>query len=119
MANEILSKFLALCAEDTALKNFAKNRKTSTYFRLTDSGDQFFITFDGGTVTTGSGAPANTADLVLSMTSSVLHNLLTGKLNGEMAVMSGQLYVSDEWRAMDMQGILRDLNRLYTQAASS
>lgn len=118
MANETLTKFLALCADDAALKNFAKNRKTSALFRITDTGDQFYITFDSGAVTADSGAPSTTADLVLSMSSAVLQNLMTGKLNGEMAVMSGQLYVSDEWRAMDMQGIQRDLARLYTQAAN-
>lgn len=119
MPNETLNKFLALCAEDAALKSFARNRKTNAHFRITDTGEQFYIAFDGGTVTTGTDAPGTSPDLVLSMSSQTLNNLMSGKLHGEMAVMTGQLYVSDEWRAMDMQGIQRDLIRLYQQAASS
>jgi putative sterol carrier protein len=118
MPNEMLARFLALCTEDDALKTFAKNRKMSAYFRITDSGDQFYIAFDAGTVKADAGAPATTADLVLSMSSQTLQGLMTGKLHGETAVMSGQLYVSDEWRAMDMQAIQRDLARLFQQASS-
>ena len=40
-------------------------------------------------------------------------------LHGETAVMSGALYVSDEWKAMDIQGIQGDLARLYRQAAGA
>jgi hypothetical protein len=42
---------------------------------------------------------------------------MTGKIHGETAVMSGALYVSDEWKAMDVQGIQGDWARLYKQAA--
>ncbi len=119
MPDETLKKFLILCTEDAALKSFAKNRKTNAYFRITDTGEQFYIAFDGGSVTTGTDAPATSPDLVLSMSSQTLDNLMTGKLHGEMAVMTGQLYVSDEWRAMDMQGIQRDLIRIYQQASNS
>ena len=118
MSNEMLTKFLALCAEDAALKTFAKNRKTSTFFKITDTGDQFYIVFDGGMVKTGAGSPESSPDLVLSMNSQTLQNLMAGKLPGEVAVMSGQLYVSDEWKAMDMQGVQRDLARLFQQASS-
>jgi putative sterol carrier protein len=51
------------------------------------------------------------------MSSKTLNDLMTGKLHGETAVMSGALYVSDEWKAMDIQGIQSDLARLYKQAA--
>lgn len=116
MANEILTKFWALCAQDEALKAFAKHRKMSVFFRITDTGDQFYINFDTGTVAAGEGAPTGTPDLVLSMSSKTLEGLMTGKLHGETAVMSGALYVSDEWKAMDIQGIQHDLARLYKQA---
>ncbi len=117
MASETLQKFLALCAEDTAMQNFAKRRKMSLYFRITDTGDQFHMIFDTGAVSAGEGAPATNADLVLSMSSKTLEGLMTGKMHGETAVMSGALYVSDEWKAMDIQGIQGDLARLYKQAA--
>jgi putative sterol carrier protein len=117
MANEVLQKFWTLCAGDEALQNFAKRRKMSLYFRITDTGDQFHMVFDTGTVQAGDGAPAASPDLVLSMSSQTLNNLMTGKMHGETAVMSGALYVSDEWKAMDIQGIQGDLARLYKQAA--
>jgi putative sterol carrier protein len=117
MANETLQKFCALCAEDSALQNFAKRRKMSLFFRITDTGDQFHMIFDTGTVTAGDGAPATTPDLVLSLNSKTLDGMMTGKIHGETAVMSGALYVSDEWKAMDIQGIQGDLGRLYRQAA--
>jgi putative sterol carrier protein len=117
MANELLQKFWTLCTEDQALQNFGKRRKMSLYFRITDTGDQFHLNFDTGTVTAGEGAPATTPDLVLSMNSKTLDGLMTGKMHGETAVMSGALYVSDEWKAMDIQGIQGDLARLYRQAA--
>jgi putative sterol carrier protein len=117
MANEILQKFLSLCTEDAALQNFSKRRKMSIYFRITDTGDQFHMIFDTGTVVAGDGAPASSPDLVLSMSSKTLEGLMTGKIHGETAVMSGALYVSDEWKAMDVQGIQGDWARLYKQAA--
>jgi putative sterol carrier protein len=117
MANEVLQKFWGLCAEDGALQNFARRRKMSLYFRITDSGDQFHMVFDNGTVASGEGAPPSSPDLVLSMSSKTLNDLMTGKMHGETAVMSGALYVSDEWKAMDVQGIQSDLARLYKQAA--
>ena len=117
MANEMLQKFWTLCADDQALQNFGLRRKMSLYFRITDTGDQFHLIFDTGTVRAGEGAPATTPDLVLSMTSKTLDGLMTGKMHGETAVMSGALYVSDEWKAMDIQGIQGDLSRLYKQAA--
>jgi len=117
MANELLQKFWTLCAEDQALQNFGKRRKMSLYFRITDTGDQFHLIFDTGTVSAGEGAPATTPDLVLSMNAKTLDGLMTGKMHGETAVMSGALYVSDEWKAMDIQGIQGDLSRLYKQAA--
>lgn len=117
MANETLQKFWTLCAEDAALQGFSKRRKMSIYFRITDTGDQFHMNFDAGAVSAGEGAPATNADLVLSMSSKTLEALMTGKMHGETAVMSGALYVSDEWKAMDIQGIQGDLARLYKQAA--
>lgn len=117
MANEMLQKFLTLCAEDSALQNFAKRRKMSLYFRITDNGDQFHMVFDNGTVSSGEGAPPSSPDLVVSMSSKTLNDVMTGKLHAETAVMSGALYVSDEWKAMDVQGILSDWIRLYKQAA--
>jgi putative sterol carrier protein len=117
MANETLQKFCALCADDAALQNFAKRRKMSLFFRITDTGDQFHMIFDTGAVSAGDGAPAGSPDLVLSMSSKTLEGMMTGKIHGETAVMSGALYVSDEWKAMDIQGIQGDLARLYRQAA--
>jgi putative sterol carrier protein len=117
MASEILQKFCALCAEDSALQNFSKRRKMSLFFRITDTGDQFHMIFDTGTVTAGDGAPPAAPDLVLSLNSKTLDGMMTGKIHGETAVMSGALYVSDEWKAMDIQGIQGDLGRLYRQAA--
>lgn len=117
MASETLQKFWVMCSEDTALQNFAMRRKMSLFFRITDTGDQFHLIFDTGTVTAGDGAPPTSPDLVLSMTSKTLDGLMTGKMHGETAVMSGALYVSDEWKAMDIQGIQGDLARLYRQAA--
>ena len=117
MANEVLTKFWTLCAQDEAMKAFAKHRKMSVFFRITDSGDQFHMVFDTGTITAGEGAPASTPDLVVSMSTQTWHGLMTGKLHGESAVMSGALYVSDEWKAMDVQGVVPDLARLYKQAA--
>jgi putative sterol carrier protein len=117
MASETLQKFWVLCSEDAALQNFGKRRKMSLYFRITDTGDQFYLVFDTGAVSAGDGAPATSPDLVLSMNSKTLDGLMTGKLHGETAVMSGALYVSDEWKAMDVQAIQGDLARLYRQAA--
>jgi putative sterol carrier protein len=119
MANEVLVKFWTLCAQDEALQTFAKRRKMSVFFRITDSGDQFHLVFADGAVTAGEGAPTPAADLTMSMSANTLNGLMTGKIHGESAVMSGALYVSDEWKAMDLQGILRDLTRLYKQASEN
>jgi putative sterol carrier protein len=117
MANEVLEKFWTLCTQDEALQNFAKKRKMSVFFRVTDTGDQFHLVFGDGAVTAGAGAPPASPDLTMSMSSNTLNGLMSGKLHGETAVMSGALYVSDEWKAMDLQGIQRDLARVYKLAA--
>lgn len=116
MANETLTKFLALCAEDETLKNFAKHQKTTVVFQVSDTGEDFFFKFEAGVVTAGTGKPEGTVDLMLRMNSKTMENLLSGKLDGESAVMSGALYVSNEWKAMEIQGIQYALTRCYKQA---
>ena len=64
----------------------------------------------------GVGDPPEKPQVTLKMRADILDKLLTGRENGPKAAMSGKLsFIGDTIKAMSLQRIQKDLNRLYTE----
>jgi autoinducer 2 (AI-2) kinase len=79
----------------------------------------FYTAFDRGAVGCGLGDPPDRPQVTLKMKAEVLDRLFTGRENGPKAAMSGKLsFIGDTIKAMSLQRIQHDLNRLYAEARS-
>lgn len=114
---EILRRFCEKAAADPALRAFAAKRRVMTHYTMTDLGLEFHIGFQDGEVVAGLGAPSALAEVRMKATAEVLDGILTGRLSGQRAAMSGKLSFSGDVRtAMGVQRVQGDLIRLYTAA---
>jgi putative sterol carrier protein len=104
-------------AEDAALRAFATKQTVSSHYIATDLGVEFYVDFRDGSVITGLGAPTQPAQVKLSAKAEALDAVLTGRLGGKRAAMTGKLSFTGDMRlAMGMQKILGDMIRLYSAA---
>jgi ribulose-5-phosphate 4-epimerase/fuculose-1-phosphate aldolase/predicted lipid carrier protein YhbT len=113
----VLQLFVDRAAGDAALQEFAAKRSVSSHYFVNDLGLEFHIGFRDGRVVTGLGAPAQPADVKLKAKAETLDAILTGRLNGNKAAMTGRLSFSGDVRlAMGMQKMQGDMVRLYSAA---
>jgi autoinducer 2 (AI-2) kinase len=113
----VLAEFVARAATDPVLAQFAAGRTVSSQYTVSDLGLDFHIGFRDGRVQTGLGPPPEPADVRLKAKAQVLDSILTGRLNGNKAAMTGKLSFSGDVRlAMGMQRIQSDMVRLYSAA---
>ena len=113
----VLQLFVGRAAVDAALREFAAKRSVSSHYFVTDLGLEFHIGFRDGGVVTGLRAPAQPAEVKLKAKAETLDAILTGRLNGNKAAMTGKLSFSGDVRlAMGMQKIQGDMVRLYSAA---
>jgi autoinducer 2 (AI-2) kinase len=113
----IIQGFIAHAVRDPALEAFAVTHCVSVQYVLNDIDLRFYMAFEGGIVTGGMGVRPHTADVQLKMKAGVFDSILTGRLSGIQAAMTGRLSFSGDTRvAMNLQRIGNDLNRLYTKA---
>jgi len=114
---EIVRRFCEKAVADPALREFAARRRVMTHYTMTDLGLEFYIGFQDGQVVAGLGAPPTPAEVRMKATAEVLDGILTGRLSGQKAAMSGKLSFSGDVRtAMGVQRVQGDLIRLYTAA---
>jgi ribulose-5-phosphate 4-epimerase/fuculose-1-phosphate aldolase len=114
---EILRRFCEKAVADPALREFAARRRVMTRYTMTDLGLEFYIGFQDGQLVAGLGAPLIPAQVWMKATAEVLDGILTGRISGQKAAMSGKLSFSgDVWTAIGVQRIQGDLIRLYTAA---
>ncbi len=114
---EILRRFCEKAAADPALTAFAAKRRVFSHYTVTDLGLEFYVGFQDGQVLAGLGAPPAPAEVRMKATAAVLDEILTGRLSGNKAAMSGKLSFSGDVRtAMGLQRIQGDMVRLYTAA---
>jgi len=114
---EIVRRFCEKAVADPALREFAARRRVMTHYTMTDLGLEFYIGFQDGQVVAGLGAPPTAAEVRMKATAEVLDSILTGRLSGQKAAMSGKLSFSGDVRtAMGVQRVQGDLIRLYTAA---
>jgi len=115
-----LRQFLAACESDATLIAFAQKRTLSAHYTLSDSGLEFFMSFAQGEVRAALGPPPAPADLHLELSAGLLDGLMTGKVNGMNAVMSGQIAFSgDPDKGMLLTQVQSAFNRLYVQARAA
>jgi autoinducer 2 (AI-2) kinase len=113
----LLGTFGRRVSRDEKVLAFAEGRQVTVCYQLTDIKLSFYTAFDQGAVSCGMGDPPNRPQVTLKMKADILDKLFTGRENGPKAAMSGKLsFIGDTIKAMSLQRIQNDLNRLYTEA---
>ena len=86
----------------------AKGMNSTIQFNLSgDNGGQWYVTVKDGAATVSEGT-APSANMTMSMAANDYVDMTTGKLNGQMAFMSGKLKISgDMGLAMKMQTLFK------------
>jgi putative sterol carrier protein len=86
----------------------AKGMNATIQFNLSgDNGGQWYVAIKDGKADVTQGT-APSANMTLSMTAQDYVDMITGKLNGQMAFMSGKLKISgDMGLAMKMQTLFK------------
>jgi autoinducer 2 (AI-2) kinase len=113
----VLRHFVNSARKDAALIAFASKQKVTTHYLLGDLGLEFYLGFIQGGVIGDLGAPPQPAEVRMKAKAEVLDSILTGRLNGNQAALTGKLSFTGDVRiAMGVQKIQADLVRLYTQA---
>jgi len=114
---QLLSTFGQRVSRDEKILSFAEGRQVTVRYVLNDVNLSFYTSFDQGAVRCGIGDPPEKAQVTLKMKADILDKLFTGRENGPKAAMSGKLsFTGDTIKAMSLQRIQKDLNRLYTEA---
>jgi L-ribulose-5-phosphate 4-epimerase len=113
----LLGTFGQRLSRDEKVLAFAEGRQVTVRYELNDVKLSFYTSFDQGAVHCGVGDPPERPQVTLKMKADILDKLFTGRENGPKAAMSGKLsFTGDTIKAMSLQRIQKDLNRLYTEA---
>jgi autoinducer 2 (AI-2) kinase len=113
----IATAFVEGIVSDDAMRTFSKNRDVTLHFSLEDAGTAFYFRLADGAVTGSLGAPTTPADVQLRMRADVLDGMFTGRANPMEAAMEGRLaFTGDAAKAMTLQHLQDDLQRLYRAA---
>ena len=113
----LLGAFGRRMSRDEKVLSFAEGRQVTVRYELTDMNLSFYSAFDQGAVRCGVGDPPDRPQVTLKMKADILDKLFTGRENGPKAAMSGKLsFIGDTIKAMSLQRIQKDLNRLYSEA---
>jgi autoinducer 2 (AI-2) kinase len=114
---QLLGAFGQRMSRDEKIISFAEGRQVTVRYELTDMNLSFYTAFDRGAVCCGVGDPPGRPQVTLKMKAEILDKLFTGRESGPKAAMSGKLsFIGDTIKAMSLQRIQNDLNRLYTEA---
>jgi len=119
MFKDVLEKFLLACQDDSVLKEFASRRTIGLHFLISDKNQEFLLAFKNGAVVTAMGTPSEKADLIIRTTAETFDGMMTGRLDGATAYMTGKLrFTGDTTKGMTLQRLIKDMVRLYNQAHS-
>ncbi len=116
----LLADFLARAEGDEALEHFAKGKDVTLHFVLRDLGPQFHLRLHEGRIEAGLGAPETPAEVELRLRAALLDGMFTGTADPMQAAMEGDLsFRGDTVKAMTLQHIRGDLERLYGEARAA
>ena len=114
---QLLGIFAQRVNRDEKILSFAEGRQVTVRYELNDVNLSFYTSFDKGAVRCGVGDPPEKPQVTLKMKADILDKLFTGRENGPKAAMSGKLsFTGDTIKAMSLQRIQKDFNRLYAEA---
>jgi len=120
MLESKIQLYLTMCEGDSALKEFARKRPIVIQYRIPDKELQFYMSFKDGQVRTGMGEAESPATLSLTMAEKTFTGVMDGDIDGTAAALTGDMkFKGDPLKAMALQKIQKDLNRLWLEAGKS
>ena len=113
----ILQLFCAGMAADTSLTAFSTDRDVTLHFTAHDLGLQFYLSLQRGRVRSALGPPDNAAEVQLQMRGEILDGMFNGSVDAMECAMNGELsFIGDAAKAMTLQHIQSDMERIYRAA---
>jgi autoinducer 2 (AI-2) kinase len=113
----VLLAFCAFIESDPRLREVVRGREATLQFALPDLELEFFLQLADGVVRAGLGPAERAPDVRLRMKAHVLDGMFTGRVSGMDMAMKGELFFTgDAARAMTLQHLQADLQRLYAAA---
>jgi ribulose-5-phosphate 4-epimerase/fuculose-1-phosphate aldolase len=113
----VLRAFCARIQDDPAVRSLARGRSVTLQFALTDLDLEFFLRLRDDVVRAGLGRADGAPDVRLRMKARVLDGMFSGRVSGMDMAMKGELFFAgDAARAMTLQHLQADLQRLYRAA---
>ncbi len=114
---DVLDAFVEDLAGDPALAKFAEGQDVVLHFTIPDAGLEFHFGLRDGAVFGEVAGPAESAPVQLRMSAATLDGMLAGTLNAMEAAMQGDIaFTGDTAKAMTLQQLQDDLQRIYTAA---
>ena len=113
----ILEKFCAGMAADPTLIAFSVDQDITLLFSAHDLGLDFYLRLKQGRVISALGEPDDPAEVQLQMRAEILDGMFTGTIDTMECAMNGELsFMGDAAKAMTLQQINTDMERIYTAA---
>jgi hypothetical protein len=113
----VIERWVAGIQSDPEIAGLCQGLNSTIDWVMTDLKYSFHTSFVKGQTSGGVGKADPAANVHLEMDSDVFDQMMSGRLDGAAAAMSGQLSFSgDMTAAMGLQGLLSPLERLYRQA---
>ena len=110
----ILNSFCAGMTADTALNDFSTGQDVTLHFSAYDLNLEFYLTLKQGAVLSAVGAPENPAEVQLQMRGEIIDGMFNGTVDAMECAMNGELsFLGDAAKAMTLQEIQHDMERLY------
>ncbi len=113
----ILERFTSAMAADARVRAFSAEKDAALYFVLPDLGLDLYVALRDGTVAAGLGRPEGGSVVQLRMRAEILDGMLRGTVNPMERAMQGDIaFTGDAAKAMAIQQLQADMQRLYTAA---
>jgi len=113
----ILEMFCAGMATDPTLNTFSADQDITLHFTAHDLGLDFHLALKQGRVISALGQPESAAEVQLQMRGEILDGMFTGTIDTMECAMNGELsFMGDAAKAMTLQHIQADMERIYTAA---
>jgi autoinducer 2 (AI-2) kinase len=113
----VLEAFVEGASTDATLRDFARGQDVVLHFTLPDAGLEFHLALRDGAVSGAVAPPAETAPVQLRLSAATLDGMLSGTLNAMEAAMQGDIaFTGDTAKAMTLQQLQNDLQRIYLEA---
>jgi autoinducer 2 (AI-2) kinase len=116
----ILQTFCAAMAADPAINTFSADQDVTLHFTAHDLGVDFYLGLKQGRVLSALGAPPEPAEVQLQMRAEVLDGMFNGTVDAMECAMNGELsFMGDAGKAMTLQHLQADMERLYRAARTA